>query len=171
MFSSLEQVCCATTLLPDLFPKLRHVLCALCTLLTFNFRGDWSFDCTWSQAGCYLFPIRRLVNRANIKQAGIKFTIFEVEPSASHYRPREWSMGIHWSLPLLEALLPRDLALRLKEAQNDSFWEAPEHDTLNVYSGLDGKVLKALPLSRIIRVSRRKMRALCSEGIDVKVCA
>ena len=54
-------------------------------------------------------------------------------------------MGIHWSLPQLEALLPPDLAGRLKEAQNNPFWEAPEQDTLNIYSGLDGEILKALP--------------------------
>jgi hypothetical protein len=79
-------------------------------------------------------------------------------------------MGIHWALPQLEALLPPDLAVRLKEAQNDPFWEAPEKDTFKIYNGLDGEVLKALPLPRTIRVSRRKMRAFCSQGIDVKVC-
>jgi hypothetical protein len=79
-------------------------------------------------------------------------------------------MGIHWSLPQLESLLPPDLAARLKEAQNDPFWEAPEQDTMKIYSGLDGEILKALPIPRTVRVSRRKMRVLCSQGIDVKVC-
>ncbi|KAE8441210.1 hypothetical protein EG329_005610 [Mollisiaceae sp. DMI_Dod_QoI] len=101
-----------------------------------------------------------------LKQAGITFSIFESEPSASHYRPREWSMGIHWSLPQLEALLPPDLRVRLKEAQNDSFLDAPDQDDMKIYNGLDGTILKALPIPRTIRVSRRKMRAFCSQDID-----
>jgi hypothetical protein len=79
-------------------------------------------------------------------------------------------MGIHWSLPQLEALLPLDLRIRLKEAQNDSFLDAPDHDDMIIYNGLDGTILKALPIPRTIRVSRRKMRAFCSQGIDVKAC-
>jgi hypothetical protein len=78
-------------------------------------------------------------------------------------------MGIHWSLPQLEALLPSELRARLKEAQNDPFWGAPEEDFFKLYNGLDGTILKALPIPKTIKVSRRKMRALCSEGIDVQV--
>jgi hypothetical protein len=78
-------------------------------------------------------------------------------------------MGIHWSLLQLEALLPPRLKGRLKEAQNDPFWEAPDEDFFKLYNGLDRTVLKALPLPKTIRVSRRKMRAFCSQGIDMKV--
>jgi hypothetical protein len=78
-------------------------------------------------------------------------------------------MAIHWSLPQLEAPLPSELRARLKEAQNDPFWDAPEEDFFKLCDGLDGTVLKALPIPKTIRVSRRKMRALCSEGIDVQV--
>lgn len=66
-------------------------------------------------------------------------------------------MGIHWSLPQLDALLPSELKVRLKEAQNDPFWEASDQDFFKLYSGLDGNVLKALPLRNTIRVSRRKL--------------
>lgn len=79
-------------------------------------------------------------------------------------------MGIHWSLPQLETLLPPDLRLRLKEAQNDPFLDAPDQDDMRIYNGLDGTVLKSLPIPRTIRVSRRKMRAFCSQGIEVKAC-
>ncbi len=79
-------------------------------------------------------------------------------------------MGIHWALPQLEALLPVDLKARLNEAQNDPFLDAPEQDTVKMWNCIDGSVLKELPIPRTIRVSRRKLRALCSEGIDVKVC-
>jgi hypothetical protein len=79
-------------------------------------------------------------------------------------------MGIHWSLPQLESLLPPELKARLKEAQNDPFLEAPDQDVMKVYNCLDESLLKALPLPRTIRVSRRKLRTLCLQGIDVKVC-
>ncbi|MCJ1417254.1 hypothetical protein MMC32_003596 [Xylographa parallela] len=102
-----------------------------------------------------------------LKKAGIKFSIFEAE-SLSDYRPREWSMGIHWALPLLENLLPADLAARLKEAQNDPFMVHPDKDTLPIYNGQTGEIMKALPVPRTIRVSRRKMRAFCSQGIEVQ---
>ena len=78
-------------------------------------------------------------------------------------------MGIHWSLPLLESLLPEDLTARLKEAYNDPFVETPLQDEIPIYNGLTGKIMKALPIPRTIRVSRRKMRAFCSQGIDVQV--
>jgi hypothetical protein len=78
-------------------------------------------------------------------------------------------MGIHWSLPQLEALLPSELNEKFKDAQADPFWDPPEQDFFNLYSGLDGTLLKALPIPRTVRVSRRKMRAFCSQGIDVQV--
>jgi len=79
-------------------------------------------------------------------------------------------MGLHWSLPLLEALLPPDLRARLKEAQNDPFLVAKDEDGIPIYNGLDGTVLTSIPVPRMIRVSRRKMRAFCSQGIDLKAC-
>jgi len=79
-------------------------------------------------------------------------------------------MGLHWSLPLLDSLLPPDLRVRLQETQNDPFLETPDKDSIPIYNGTDGTVLTAFPVPRMIRVSRRKMRAFCSEGIDVKAC-
>ncbi|KAI9857757.1 MAG: hypothetical protein M1824_004713 [Vezdaea acicularis] len=103
-----------------------------------------------------------------LKKAGISFSIYEAEVSAQQYRPREWSMGIHWSLPLLEKLLPADLFSRLRETQNDPFYEPQDSDLLQMYSGKSGEVLKALPMGKIIRVSRRKLRKFLTEGIDVQ---
>lgn len=78
-------------------------------------------------------------------------------------------MGIHWSLPLLETLLPDDLLARLNEAQNDPSLEVVPHDEIPIINGLTGNVMKALPIPRNIRVSRRKMRAFCTQGLDVQV--
>jgi len=105
-----------------------------------------------------------------LTKAGIPFSIFEAEPSATHYRPREWSMGLHWSLPLLHTLLPADLTARLKEAQNDPYYEPPNQDIMRIWGGdeKEGKVLAEIPIPKMIRYSRRKLRALCSQGIDIR---
>jgi hypothetical protein len=78
-------------------------------------------------------------------------------------------MGVHWALPQLETLLPPELKTRLKEAQNDPFFDPPERDVFKIYNGVDGTVLKALPIHKTQRFSRRKLRAFCSQGIEVQV--
>lgn len=83
----------------------------------------------------------------------------------------EGTMGLHWVLPLLSSLLPPDLAARVPtdgavDASID--WEAPPNNGAMIYDGVDGKLLKDLTVpGRIVRVSRRKLRVLCQEGIDV----
>ena len=47
-----------------------------------------------------------------LQKAGIQYTIFETE-DAGRWRPKEWTMGIHWGLPLLEGLLQPQLADRI----------------------------------------------------------
>lgn len=78
-------------------------------------------------------------------------------------------MGVHWALPMMENLLPDDLTARLKEAQTDPSLDAPEKDSLPIYNGLTGEIMRSIPVPRNIRVSRRKLRAFCSQGIDVHV--
>ena len=78
-------------------------------------------------------------------------------------------MGIHWSLPQLESLLPEDLTARLREPQNDPYHEYPAQDHMDIYNGLNGEIMKSLPIPKTVRVSRRKMRAFCAQGIDVQV--
>jgi hypothetical protein len=70
---------------------------------------------------------------------------------------------------MLEKLLPPELVRTMNEAQNDPSWVPPETDVMRIYNGLDGSIMKEMPIPRTVRVSRRKMRAHCSRGIDVKV--
>ena len=78
-------------------------------------------------------------------------------------------MGLHWSLPLLEQILPAHLWEELREAQTDPHWEAPEADVVPIYNGLTGDLLKNIPIPKTIRYSRRKMRANLTKGVTVKV--
>lgn len=109
-----------------------------------------------------------------LDQAGIKYTIFDSEGREDHRsRSKEWTMGMHWGLPLLESLLPPHLARRIPTdgAVDGSLdYSIPINNGSYIFDGVSGEILKDLtpPSGRIIRVSRRKIRALCREEIDVK---
>jgi hypothetical protein len=79
-------------------------------------------------------------------------------------------MTIHWSKPLLEKLLPTELWNRLHEAQADPSFDAKDaaEYCIPFYDLKTGKHLKSAPVPHAIRVSRRKMRAFCAQGIDVQ---
>lgn len=105
-----------------------------------------------------------------LKKAGIAYSIFESESTASRPRTREWGMSIHWSRPLLEQLLPEDILARLREAAVDPSFDSSEAGGYLVpfYNGKTGEHIIDMPMKNAIRVSRRKMRKLCSEGLDIK---
>ncbi|KFZ22699.1 hypothetical protein V502_02820 [Pseudogymnoascus sp. VKM F-4520 (FW-2644)] len=102
------------------------------------------------------------------QQEGIECTVFEAEPSASHYRPAEWGMSIQWGIPLLRQCLPETLFDRLQSAANDPYFTPPDPGVLPTLNGKTGELLKEVPLLRMFRVSRRKFRSLCAEGISVE---
>jgi hypothetical protein len=79
-------------------------------------------------------------------------------------------MTIHWSVPLLIELLPPNLKGRLDEAYNDPSREPTESDAMHIFNLESGALLKAVPMPRCLRVSRRKLRKLAAEGIEVQVC-
>ncbi len=78
---------------------------------------------------------------------------------------------IHWGLPLLEGLLPAQIAVRIATdgAVDPSLkYDEPPNNGAYIFDGVSGDILKDLNVSgRIVRVSRQKLRALCSEGINV----
>jgi hypothetical protein len=105
----------------------------------------------------------------SIIQEGFSFAIFDSELSATAYRPREWGMSVQWGLPMLKDCLPPELFDRVYTAANDPNFEPPDPGILPTLNGRTGELLKNVPLLRMYRVSRRRFRSLCSEGIDVQV--
>jgi hypothetical protein len=75
-------------------------------------------------------------------------------------------MAIHWSAPHLQTLLPLTLYTRLAEAYCDPFSGTVEKTS--IYNSASGEVLKELVMAGMIRVDRNRMRALCSEGLDIQ---
>ncbi|KAL2833791.1 hypothetical protein BDW59DRAFT_156593 [Aspergillus cavernicola] len=103
-----------------------------------------------------------------LKQTGIKATVYEREtPEMYMDRPREWGMSLHWGTQSVMRLLSPELRGRIKEVWTDptipdnSFYELP------IYAGHSGELLGKTS-DRSMRVTRRKMRKLFSEGIDIQ---
>ena len=72
---------------------------------------------------------------------------------------------------MLEKLLPDNLAKRIKvDAVVDpslDYTQSP-NDIIPVFDGVSGELMREIP-NFGLRVSRRKLRALCGEGVDVLV--
>lgn len=113
----------------------------------------------------------------SLKSRNISFSIFEAEVRDARRR-REWTMGLHWGLPILDSLLPEHLRNRILEASVDpsiDYGKYPNNAPV-IYDGISGERMKELTVKnedgsegREMRVSRKKLRALCAEGIDVQV--
>jgi hypothetical protein len=70
---------------------------------------------------------------------------------------------------MLADILPKELFDRIREAANDPYFEPPDPGKLPTWNGATGEHIKDIPLLRMIRVSRRRMRAFCAQGIQVEV--
>lgn len=80
-------------------------------------------------------------------------------------------MTIHWAKPLLQAVLPEDLWEQLHdEVQVDPSFDAQAASAYVIpfYNAKTGEHLKDAPTPNAIHASRRKMRAFCRKGIEVK---
>ncbi|KAH7327348.1 hypothetical protein BKA65DRAFT_66354 [Rhexocercosporidium sp. MPI-PUGE-AT-0058] len=101
-----------------------------------------------------------------LKAADIKYTIFD-EESAPDIRKREWTLNLHSASSDLRKLLTPDLYLRLREAYTDPnhIWKDLEYTPW--YNSMTGEIIHRVPRTDTINISRRRMRKLCSEGIEV----
>src|ERR1700709_873792 len=71
--------------------------------------------------------------------------------------------------PMLENALPKDLFDRVVTASVDPHHPPAYPGILPTWNGQTGEFIKNIPLLRMYRVSRRRFRTLCSEGINVQV--
>jgi flavin-dependent dehydrogenase len=89
----------------------------------------------------------------------------EENPAMS--RPREWTLAIHWSVSILGRILPPELFARLFETQCDPALDRGVDETIELRNSETGEILKSISTPNMKRVSRKKLRSLCTEGIDV----
>jgi hypothetical protein len=77
-------------------------------------------------------------------------------------------MTLHWGSSHLSSLLPAPLLTRLPEAYADPTLSPDAVTGLPVYNGATGELVVEMGAERPMRVSRRKLRALVGEGLDVR---
>jgi 2-polyprenyl-6-methoxyphenol hydroxylase-like FAD-dependent oxidoreductase len=77
-------------------------------------------------------------------------------------------MTLHWGQSHIAACLPDDLLARFHEAYADPN-QSPDATTgLPIFNGKTGELLMEMGADRPVRVSRKKMRNLFKEGLDVQ---
>ncbi|KAF2025085.1 FAD/NAD(P)-binding domain-containing protein [Setomelanomma holmii] len=104
-----------------------------------------------------------------LKKASVPFTIFESESTSTYQtRPREWGMTLHWGSSHIQSCLPDDLVARFSEAYADPAQDPNATTGLPIYNGKTGEIIMEMAADKPCRVSRKKMRNLFSEGLDVQ---
>lgn len=101
------------------------------------------------------------------EQAGLNYRIFERD-NFMNSRSNEWTMAIHWALPLLQQILPDKVFAKVSDIACNP--------TVGIHSGLypiihgeSGQLITGVPYENGLRVPRSKMRKLSAEGINVEV--
>lgn len=100
-------------------------------------------------------------------QAGIPYVVYERNDYSSP-RQRDWNMGMHWAIPILQSIIPEDLFARIQSAFTDPNTPAPETDTLRFFHGQTGEMINEISSSPVYRLRRSKIRSLLMEGLDVR---
>ncbi|OAA67795.1 Aromatic-ring hydroxylase-like protein [Akanthomyces lecanii RCEF 1005] len=109
-----------------------------------------------------------LLAAQGLKQNGFQAIVVEKE-EAIDARPREWTMLVHWAMPIFQRLVPKDILRNLNDALcNPNLQFDAETETLPCYNGVTGELLFSSPTPGARRVSRKRLRALLAEGIDIQ---
>ena len=77
-------------------------------------------------------------------------------------------MNVHWALPMFQSVLPDDVWAGHSAALADPFLDFVM-DYMPLFNGQTGELIKKIPTPKVIRFSRRKLRAYLSKGIDIEV--
>lgn len=84
-------------------------------------------------------------------------------------RPRDWSILIHWAMPIFEKLVPPDILADLCKAFCNPDLEFDDKvESLPCYNGVTGHLLFQSKTPGARRMSRQKLRRLLSRRVDIK---
>jgi 2-polyprenyl-6-methoxyphenol hydroxylase-like FAD-dependent oxidoreductase len=99
----------------------------------------------------------------------IPFEIFDRDP-ASDARSGGWGLTLHWSLPALRELLPRNIVDRFPETfVNKEASARGDTGRFQFFDLKSGAALYDSPAVERIRVSRARLRELLATGVNVQV--
>ncbi|KAK3352130.1 hypothetical protein B0H65DRAFT_144999 [Neurospora tetraspora] len=108
-----------------------------------------------------------LLTAQALKKHGFQVFIYDSEPHLN-FRPRDWTILLHWALPIFSSLLPSSILSQFDKAICNPHLNFDEWaETLPMYNGETGDMLfkSAVPGSR--RITRRGLREVLSEGLDI----
>ncbi|OAQ95688.1 hypothetical protein LLEC1_04300 [Akanthomyces lecanii] len=109
-----------------------------------------------------------LLAAQGLQQNGFGVIVVEKE-EAIDARPREWTMLVHWAMPIFQRLVPKGILQDLNGALCNPYLQFDaEIETLPCYSGVTGDLLFSSPTPGARRVSRGRLRALLTKGIDIR---
>ncbi|KAH6856168.1 hypothetical protein B0I37DRAFT_301586 [Chaetomium sp. MPI-CAGE-AT-0009] len=107
-----------------------------------------------------------LLTAHGLRKNGFDVAVFE---RAQHMadRPRDWTILIHWAMPLFQKLLPEHVAEKLPEALcNPDLNSDEEAESLPVFNGETGELLFKNKVPGARRVSRQRLRGLLARDLD-----
>jgi len=95
-------------------------------------------------------------------------TVFERETS-SDVRTRDWTILIHWGMPVVEKLLPAEVFAHFPDAVCNPYLDFDEKvESLPCLNGVTGEPLFTNPTPGARRITRQKLRKVLLQGIDVR---
>jgi len=116
--------------------------------------------------------ISGLLLAQHLGRSKIPFLVFERDLDLTT-RGVGWGLTLHWSLPALRALLPPHLFARLPEAYVDRAavgrGEISTFPFFDLASGERKFSTPTAPETERVRVTRKGLRRLLREGIDIQV--
>ncbi|KAL8836588.1 MAG: hypothetical protein Q9176_006225 [Flavoplaca citrina] len=113
-------------------------------------------------AGCTGLALAHGLNKA-----GIPNVVYERD-DRNAARKRDWNMGLHWAAPTLHSLIPDSLSSRLQTAQVDPHTPTKDSEKLRFINGKTGEIMGVADVEKFYRFKRSKIRALLTEGVNVK---
>ncbi|CAK7268754.1 hypothetical protein SEPCBS119000_003224 [Sporothrix epigloea] len=103
-----------------------------------------------------------------LKKNGFDVVIYDGEAHIDA-RPRDWTIVLHWALPVMLAMLPDNVAAKLPRAICNPDLEFDANaESLPVFNGVTGDLMFASPMPGSRRITRQRMRAVLAEGLDIQ---
>lgn len=101
-------------------------------------------------------------------QNGVKTVIFE-RAASLHDRPRDWTILVHWAMPIFKKLVPEDILADLHKTVCNPYLDFDEHvESFPCYHGMTGALLFRNLTPGARRLSRQALRQLLARRLDIR---